>query len=165
MKRTFYNIILLSAISFISCGAPTEKEVQEKGPVTKDSTTISETPVAIDESTNEINSKYNYDKDWEIIKKLILDKDFQELAAWARADEFDAEMFIEMAQEEFVQKALKNTNYKDLRVEEMNGEMYLVFNSSISETDEEGNEYGSGLSLYIYQGDPSLMLEYFIAAG
>ena len=165
MKKIFYSIILGGIVFFGACSEEKNNtETAESSVTSKDTVTaVIEDEALVNE--NEIVSKYNYDKDWELIKKAILAKDFQELSAWARTDEFDAEMFIEMAQEDYFVEALKKTTYNDLRVEEMNGEMYLIFNASVTEIGEDGTEYGSGIALYLYQGDPSLMLEYFIAAG
>ena len=165
MKITLYSLLMASTLSMTACGEAKETEAtsnHESSEASKDTTTIE---VAADENPDEIVSKYNYDKDWEMIKEAILKKDIPGLGAWAGSDDFDAEMFIQMAQEDFVQAALKTVKYDDLRIEEMDGEVYLVFYAEITGMDEEGYEVGSSISLYMLQGDPSLQLQYFIAAG
>lgn len=169
MKKLLLPVFVL-AIAFNSCseseGAEdgnkdTQSEEQTK---TDDATSENEEvdPKSVEE---EIQSKYAYDQDWEMIKEAIINQDIPGLGAWAGSDAFDSELFIGMAQEDWVMEALKNTTYDDLLVEDMEDGVYLVFYAEITGVDDEGTEYGSSISLYMSQGDPSLLVEYFIAAG
>jgi len=171
MKIKIITGALALAMTFVACaneetetteseGTTTEVSHEEETVVEKDE--VVETTI---ETETEIVSKYQYDKDWEIIKEAILDQDIAGLGAWAGSDDFDAEMFIMMAQEDWVIEALNNTSYDDLQVEDMEDGVYLVFYAEITGTDDEGYEVGSSLMLYMSQGDPSLMVEYFMAAG
>ena len=62
-------------------------------------------------------------------------------------------------------KALKATKYEDLKSEEQNGEQVLTFYYEETGTDDEGNEVGMSISIYLHQGDPNLKIWYVLAAG
>lgn len=164
MKKIVLTLFTIS-LGLHSCaesdGNNHEGESSEAATVSNDDVITDET----DQPEEEIVSKYAYDKDWEMIKEAIINKDIPGLGAWAGSDAFDAEMFIGMAQEDWVMDALKATSYDDLKTEEMEDGVYLVFYAEITGMDDEGNEYGSSITLYMSQGDPNLMVEYFIAAG
>lgn len=176
MKKSVYTIILGCVILLSSCSEknPTS-EVTENDSNSTTSNEVVETTneedlpeeVAVEtpDNSDEIQSKYNYDQDWELIKEAILNKDIQGVGAWAASDEVDSEYLIMGASEEFVIEALKKTSYSDLRVEEGEDEVYLVFYAEELGTDEEGNEVGTSFSIYLKQGDPNLLVEYYIAAG
>lgn len=169
MKKLLLPVFVL-AIAFSSCsdseGAEEGNKETQKKEQTKPDEETSENkegePKPVEE---EIQSKYAYDQDWEMIKEAIINQDIPGLGAWAGSDAFDAELFIGMAQEDWVMEALKNTSYEDLKVEDMEDGVYLVFYAEIIGMDDEGNEYGSSMTLYMSQGDPNLLVEYYIAAG
>lgn len=165
MKKLFTSIFVL-AVALSSCAESEEKEQDSNSETHPETVEVTEPEVIETEIIeNEVQSKYAYDKDWEMIKEAIVNQDITGLGAWAGSDEFDSELFIGMAQEDWVLEALKNTSYDDLRVEDMEDGVYLVFYAEIVGVDDEGNEYGSSMTLYMSQGDPSLAVEYFIAAG
>lgn len=177
MKKSIYTIIIGSLVLFSACGEEkpadettdnhSEETIQEDAVIEEVATEeiISEVEEAVPDNLDEIVSNYNYDQDWELIKAAILDKDIPGLGAWAASDEVDSEYLIMGASEEFVIQALKNTTYEDLKVEESGDEVYLVFYAEEIATDDEGNEYGSSFSIYLKQGDPNLLVAYYIAAG
>lgn len=113
-----------------------------------------------------IQSRYAYDQDWENIKEAILNKDVKGLSAYAASDAVDAQLIIDSfhADRDFLDQ-LKKASYKDLRTEDDGDRILLVFSAEVAGSDEEGNEYESGLYLYFNQGDPSLELVNFLAAG
>ncbi|CAG5076274.1 hypothetical protein [Parvicella tangerina] len=167
MKKLFTSILLLT-IALSSCSESEERTEGSMETSSEDEVENSDvTPETNDTEPveEEIQSKYAYDQDWEMIKEAIINQDISGLGAWAGNDAFDAELFIEMAQEDWVLDALKNTSYDDLEVEEMDSGVFLVFYADITGVDAEGDEYGSSMTLYMSQGDPNLMVEYFIAAG
>lgn len=115
-----------------------------------------------DSSSSGIESRYSYDQDFANIKEAILNKDIPGLAAYASSDAIDAELIIQSfhADPEYIRQ-LKSFSYKDLKVEDGG----LVLSVMVSGSDEEGNEYESGLYLYFSQGEPNLELVNFLAAG
>ena len=112
-----------------------------------------------------IQSRYSYDTDWENIKEAILKKDVKGLAAYAESDSIDAELIIDSfhADQEYLDQ-LRKASFEDLTVEQGDRDL-LEFSVNVSGSDEEGNEYECGLYLYFYQGEPSLQLVNFLAAG
>lgn len=181
MKKSIYTIILGSLVLLSACaeGKATEEATESNTEVTAENevsnqvadeviaeeSLINEAEVATPVNNNEIASKYNYDKDWELIKEAILSKDIPGVGNWAASDEVDAEYLIQGASESFVIEALKKTSYKDLKVDSSGDEVYLVFYAEELDKDEEGNEVGTSFSIYLKQGDPSLLVAYYIAAG
>jgi hypothetical protein len=113
-----------------------------------------------------VESRYAYDQDWEIIKEAILEKDLSTFAQYAESSDLDPDFVIRAfhADPEYMEQ-LRNSSYKDLKVEQRDGEILLVFSVYVSDSDEDGNVYESGLYLYMRQGEPSLEIISFLAAG
>lgn len=158
MKKAVYTVLFASSMAIVSCGAAAEVKPTE-------------TNVAVPETNEEIAgeeaivSKYNYDKDWESIKKAILAKDISELDLWINGTQVDAESIIDNCDIDFVKAALKKSTYADLEPLEMDGEIFLVFFVGDFGKDEEGAEVGSSFTIYMSQGDPYLRIEHILAAG
>ena len=115
MKIKLITGVIAFAMAFASC-ANEESVNTESEEVTTEETSAEEVEQkeVMEETVTEepeIVSKYQYDKDWEIIKEAILNQDIPGLGAWAGSDAFDAEMFMMMAQEEWVIEALNQTSY------------------------------------------------------
>ena len=110
--------------------------------------------------------RYAYDQDWENIKEAILKKDVKALGAYAASDTIDAEEIIQAfhADADYLAQ-LKNSTYEDLKTETDGSEVRLVFSVTVSGSDEDGNTYESGLYIYLNQGEPSLEIVSFLAAG
>lgn len=140
--RPALAIILVAAV-FVSCA---KAEIRNSEPV--------------------VQSRYAYDADFENIKEAILKKDLRTLQDYSDTDAVDAEMVIQSfhADSDFLNQ-LKAADYDDLKTEDHDGEIRLVFSVYVSGSDEEGNVYESGLYLYFVQGKPSLRLVNFLAAG
>ncbi len=119
-----------------------------------------------EEDGPEINSRYAYDQDWANIKEAILKKDYKALKDYCVDDEVDVEMLIDQIHyDDELVKQLKAMSYEDLRTEEgPTGDMMLVASLAVSGV-EEGIEYESGIYIYMEQGDPSLMIVTYLAAG
>jgi len=139
---------------------PTENKV-ENSVATEGKEKIVETTESIDV----VDSKYNYDKDWEIFKEAVLNKDISGIGAFAGSDAVDAEEVLLYLSSDYALNVLKKTTYSDLKTVDENGEIYLEFSVIETGTDEDGNEIGSSVKLYFSQGDPSLVLEYYLVAG
>jgi hypothetical protein len=70
-----------------------------------------------------------------------------------------------LCSEDFVIKKLKATNYDALVDSEFNGQFAKEFNASEEYTDEDGNEYGTGISIFLEEGMQGLRILYVLAAG
>ena len=117
------------------------------------------------QKSQNVQQAYAYDEDWNNIKTAIINKDIKGVGAYASNDEVDSEMLINVMHEPAILKQLRSTSYDDLETEEQGENVYLVFSAYETATDDEGNEVGSGISLYLLQGDPNLLIEYYIVAG
>ena len=158
------NLLLpLLLICIFSCknDAPINDTVVENN-----TDTISSDTIPVEKTvTEEIESKYHYDQDWEIFKTAVLTKDIKGMAAFASSDEIDSEALLQILSEELILKKLNSTTYDDLTTETQGEFIFLVFSVELSESDEEGNEYESGVYLYFTQGETSLLLDYYRTAG
>jgi hypothetical protein len=172
MKRTIitgltFSLILLNT----SCGDAVDVSVDvtpetistESG--IEVSTEINDTELTENEVKEEIVSKYNYDLDWEAFKEAVVNKDIQGMSAFAGSDEIDSEELLMLLSAEPYLEAIKNATYEDLKTVDQDGEILLEFSAEESGVDEDGNELESAVMLYFSQGDPSLVLEYYLAAG
>lgn len=157
MKKTLNVLLLAGLLANVSCGGDSEAKNTETQVAPVD------TPQKT-EAKEEIVSRYNYDKDWEIIKTAIIKKDIEGIKDWLNP-EVDAENFIETCQSDFFLKAIKKAKYEDLKVVEKDGETFLVFSASETGVAEDGQEIGSAIEINMLQGEPSLKIESMNAAG
>lgn len=144
-----------------------EQEASVPKKVNKEETTSVEeqkTEVVSEESESEVQSRYAYDKDWEMIKEALIAKDAEKLQDWISGD-LKAEHVIDVLFGEDIINAIKKTKYEDLKTEDYGGESYLAFVYEESDIDEEGNEVGMAIFIYLEQGDPSLKIKQYLAAG
>lgn len=147
MKAIIYTASLLLSSSLMTFASNQEKEVQQ-------------------ENKEVTSQRYQYDKDWENIKKAIIEGDEKELQNWISGDGLSANDVIFMFKmDKEALNALKKTSYKELESTEMEGETLLEFSFSQSGKDDEGNTYESALFLYLKQGDPNLTVHNILAAG
>lgn len=170
MKRKVLLGTAMAAFLFMSC---TETHVIESGeqeasipkPVAEKEAA---TPEVKDENIaadDQIQGRYAYDQDWEMIKEALISQDANKIKDWIHEDKVKADDLTWMFSDPNLIKAMKATKYKDLKTEEQNGEMVLTFYYEETGTDDEGNEVGMSISLYLHQGDPNLKIWYVIAAG
>lgn len=170
MKKTILTSLTLGLI-LMSCGSDVNNEVKESIITETAKTEVEEvleivdTEESVDPVEDEIVSRYNYDLDWDVFKEAVLNNDIQGVSAFAGSDEVDAETLIMLLSDDFYKEKLKNTSYEDLNTVDQDGEMMLEFSASETGVDEDGNEVGSAVMIYFSQGDPSLVLEYYLAAG
>lgn len=118
-------------------------------------------------SIEPINSRYAYDQDWDIIKEAILNKDVAAVKDWTGENDVDVQLLIDMlhADPEMID-ILKGLTYDDMEtVEGADGAVELEMAISVTGVNDEGHEVGSGIFLYFEQGDPSLTLLRYLAAG
>jgi len=112
-----------------------------------------------------VESKFHYDQDWDRFKEAVINQDLQGVGAFASSDAVDAQIVIDLfADPEFLDQ-LKAATYDDLTVNDTEFGVQLEFSASLSGSDEEGNEYESGVYLYFSQGETSLELDNILAAG
>jgi hypothetical protein len=180
MKRIFLKATALAVIALtISCTSDidglnkemmndikehAEKEIAEAKEAEKEATKEVETLVE-ETKGDEIQSRYAYDKDWELIKKAIEAKNKSEITDWIHGTRVSAEDITMIFGDPDVLKALKNTKYEDLKPVENEGVVYLMFYYEQTATNDEGDEMGMSISMYMNQGDPNFQIEYVIAAG
>lgn len=155
-KQTVLAIALLCT-SFFACAAPeTEVTVENHD---SDSTETSEILEEV------VQSSFHYDEDWDALKEAIYKKDTETIQGFISDPELDAATIIQLCSEDFVIKALKATDYASLKDSEFNGTFAKEFNASEEYTDEEGNEYGTGISIFLEEGMSGLRILYVLAAG
>ncbi len=152
MKIMTAKILILATMFFlmVSCG-------ETKKPL---NTTTTPTEVLTEEA-KPINS---YEKEWETFKKAVLTKDIKGISAFASSDAVDAEALLEALSGENFLDTLKETSFNDLTVTKSEQGESLEFHAEVTGTDDEGNEVGSGVTIYFSKGK-HLELDYFIAAG
>ena len=155
-----------------SCGNETEANTDHSAPTEEVANEEEEISVSeeleeteSEEEEEEIISKYNYDLDWNTFKEAVFNKDVIGMSSYAGSDEIDSEELLMFLSDEPYLDILENTTYEDLKVVEQDGEAMLEFSASETGVDEDGNEVGSAVMLYFSQGDPSLVLEYYLVAG
>ena len=172
LEKLTYILLLGLTASLFSCSEATDETLPVDTEEVSTDTEVEEEPdqdqsesTETTEESDEISSRYNYDQDWEIFKTAVINEDIKGVSAFASSDEIDAEMLVEAFQDPDFLSALKKATYEDLTVETSGDEELLVFSCAIEGSDDEGNTYESGLYLYFSQGDPSLLLENFLAAG
>ena len=168
MKKVIYTFApILLATLLISCASKTvgSKEASEQKVETVEKTEI-EKPKTVEPAEKEaVQSKYNYDKDWEIIKTQIVAKNQSEVSDWIRGSKLSAEDVLMIFSDPNVLKALKNTSYKDLKTETIDGEVYLKFYYEETAINEDGDEVGMSVTMYMFQGDPNFQIDDILAAG
>lgn len=121
--------------------------------------------VSIAEMEEEISSRYHYDEDFEVFKTAVINKDIKGVSAFASSDMIDAEVIIEAFSDPVFLKQLKAGTYNDLTTDTSGKEVFLVFTATVQGDAGNGEVFESGLYLYFSQGETSLLLENFFAAG
>jgi len=176
LKQHTYILVLGLTVSLFSCSEVTGEseaasdlketltEVTEETVAGEQEQTTEEIAETI-QGGEEISSRYNYDKDWEYFKTAVINKDIKSVSAFIISDNIDAEILIQAFSDPVFLSDLKKATYEDLKVDTSGEYVRLVFSTEVEGHDDEGNTYESGLYLYFMQGDPSLMLENFVAAG
>ncbi len=173
MKNLFTFFLIISTLGFISCETEnkenTESSTNDNNSSVKDTDSVESnlneniSNDIIDE--NEIVSKYNYDKDWDVIKEALLNNDLKTLTDYSLQNNVDVEELLILVKDDFILNALKETSYSDLEPVDMEDGVYLVFYADAKYEAEDGEVYESSISIYFEQGDLNLMLAYYIIAG
>lgn len=173
-------LFVIGALTISACGADsgdtnTEQNQNKEEGVNQESALNKEDAEKNDSIANSdaegengqgINSRYAYDQDWNNIKEAILTKNQKELLNYCIDDEEDVELLIDQIHMDAdLLSQLRSMSYDDLLSQEgPTGEMMLVAALAVSGV-EEGIEYESGIYIYMEQGDPSLMIATYLAAG
>lgn len=170
MKRKVLLGSALAAFLFMSCTTETKIESgEQEASIPKKEVEAKETEEKKEETKEvaegQIQSRYAYDQDWESIKEALISKDAAKIQDWIHEDKVKADDLTWMISDPNLVKALKATKYEDLKSEEQNGEQVLTFYYEETGTDDEGNEVGMSISIYLHQGDPNLKIWYVLAAG
>jgi hypothetical protein len=180
MKFKLLIFAIIGAMTFTACSTEGSDEVAAEGSpkseAENDAGSPDEAP-AKEADTNgklennekdgpEVNSRYAYDQDWVNIKEAILKKDYKGLKNYCVDEDVDVELLIDQIHyDDELLKQLKAMSYEDLSTqEEPSGDILLVASLAVSGV-EEGIEYESGIYIYLEQGDPSLMVVRYLAAG
>ena len=173
--RIKYSALILPLFLMLSCAADTEEssvtetaeenhtEITENDNFTESTNNESEMNDEIDNEL--IESRYHYDQDWEIFKEAIIAKDIKTVNAFSNTNKIDTELLIQTFEDVDFLKQLKVASYEDLETDLEGPEVRLVFSASVAGSDEDGNEYESGIYLYFLQGENNLILEEVLMAG
>ena len=137
-------IALFCSVGFASCAEGTKPKDTGAEKETKE--------IASDDA--------QYVKDWEAIKKAIIDKDIPGLGKFAGNDEVDSESLMTYANESHILQVLESYEFKHLKVEEQNGVTYHVFYGYVQLGDDEPKKE---LSIYMIKGKTNLTIDYFSA--
>jgi len=169
MKRKFKHLTIIAVATLVvSCGEKQDTKVIEdaKDEITESVVEVVEVEEVIDPVIEEVvESKYHYDQDWEIFKTAIINSDLQGISAYASSDAVDAQVVIDAFADPDFMAQLKAATYDDLSTNDTEFGVELVFSASVSGSDDEGNEYESGLELHFTQGELNLEFDYIMFAG
>ncbi|UKN03687.1 hypothetical protein K6119_09195 [Paracrocinitomix mangrovi] len=109
---------------------------------------------------------YHYDLEWEAFKEAVYAKNADDLNYFLpEGSAYTADEILMLCGEDYVINAMKKTTYEKLGDSEYNGNYAKEFSATVSGTDEEGNEYESGIFLYFEEGLEGLRLVNVLAAG
>jgi len=165
MRLIFFTILLLA---IFSCNNTTKDQSTEndikKIEKVKDLANKEVEKEIVPEKV-EKESKYQYDKEWDIFKEAVINKDIKGVAAFASSDAIDAEFLITVMDNEILLQKLRETKYENLKVNETELGVSLEFYAIETAIDEDGNEVGSAISIFFTEGDQFLELDYFVVAG
>jgi PBP1b-binding outer membrane lipoprotein LpoB len=145
--KTNTLVILLIALVHISCSSDVSTEQEVKS-------SVNENIISPDEQQL-LSTNYQYDTDWENIKKAILSHDLVTLQAYVNEDNVDPLELLSSCQSDYILNKLTLNSFDDLVVEYIEDEVYLVFYAS-----------GAGtIAIYLYQGEKNLYVDYYIIGG
>ena len=120
---------------------------------------------AFDENEGNPVQRFDYEADFAAFKEAIIKKDKETIDFMNKADGTDADLILMYFQDPEFLKQLKATKYSDLTLSDFNGTPVLEFTASVSGSDDEGNEYESGIFLYFEETGSGLRLVNVLAAG
>lgn len=171
LKKPTYTLILgVTALMFSCSEAPEDSSAsKDEGDTTDQELTVVTTDdeeIPADQmEEDEVSSRYHYDEDFEVFKTAVINKDIKGVSAFASSDNIDAESIIQGFSDPDFLAVMKASTWEDLEVDTSGEEVLLVLSCMVEGKDDEGNTWESGLFLYFSQGEPSLLLENFFAAG
>lgn len=109
--------------------------------------------------------RFDYEADFDAFKEAVIDKDKETIDFMNQAEGTDADLILLYFEDPELMAQLKNANYEDLEVGDFNGVVALILKAYVTGEDEEGNETGSGVSLFFEESGSGLKLIYVFAAG
>jgi len=176
-KRIIVSFCALFVVTMLSCNTDASNESSEL-PLTEGVSTENKVENNVEtegkekivETTaeNAIESKSNYEKDWEMFKQAVFDRDTVTITNIEGSKEIYAEVILHNLSTEIELGVLKNTLYSDLKPVEEDGKQLLRFSSKVkgkrfpesnNNTYKPGNENFTSILIYFSQGDTSLNLE------
>jgi hypothetical protein len=144
------SIILVTVwLAFFATGcssAPTV-EITEQPEVEKEVITETE--------QEQLTGNYHYDTDWETIKESIFNNDLVALQAYVNEANVDPLDLLTACKEDYIIEKLQTIAYADLEVDFIEDEVFLVFFAS----------GGGTFTMYLFQGEKNLYVDYFIVGG
>lgn len=109
--------------------------------------------------------RFDYEADFAAFKDAIKKKDKDILDFMNKAEGTDSDMLIMYFEDPAFMKKLQAAKYSDLTSGDFNGTPVVTFVASVSGSDDEGNEYESGIYLYFEESGSGLILVNVLAAG
>lgn len=109
--------------------------------------------------------RFDYEADFAAFKDAIKKKDKEMLDFMNQAEGTDSDMLLMYFEDPEFMKQLQAAKYTDLTSGDFNGTPVVTFTASVSGSDEEGNEYESGIYLYFEESGSGLRLVNVLAAG
>lgn len=155
MKNKIKIVALASIV--VACGAAQNESTENDNSTVKiDSSEI------LDET---LQGGFHYDEDFEAFKKAVFEKNKEDVTFFLEGEELEVDNVIQTLNEDWVKEQLEKAKYADLRESEFNGNPAVELDIYIEGTDEEGNIYESGVSLFFDEGMNGLKLIYILYAG
>ena len=108
--------------------------------------------------------RFDYEAEFGAFVTAIEKKDKETLEMMNKS-ETDNDMLLMYFEDPEFMKQLKNADYSKMPVTDYNNLVVLEFSASVSGSDDEGNEYESGISLYFEEAGNGLKLVGVVAAG
>jgi hypothetical protein len=127
---------------------------------------VKEPDIIDPQPTEEIVSKYNYDVDFDLIKTAILAKDGEFLSSFCDSESVNVDEVLMYFGDPSFAELLIGATYDSLQpLENELQEIELVWSGLSTYTNDEGNNYESGVYMYFKQGDLNLELVKVLVAG
>ena len=166
-KRVNTNTMLIKTLSIVSlsllivsCGDQSEAIENSLDEVVNEMEEDLE-----EEISDEVLEVSQYEIDWESLKEAISKGDVDAINSMVSGDEFDVDMFLMVMHDLVLFGKMKATAFFELSTTDVNGTDQLEFSAEESSIDEDGNEVGSAIMIYLSKGETNLKLDSFVAAG
>lgn len=153
-------IPVFSFLTLVACGASGESD-QDSKPTSENSEHEAQSG-----SDEEVQSRYQYDVEWEAFKKAVVDQDAETIKGFMQPEDLmDPNDLILSLQDPMILDQMNATSYEELTDSEFNGNYAKEFSVNMEYTDEDGNTYESAVFLYFEEGLDGLRLVNVLMAG